>query len=288
MEKFFRLLKITAEVILILGFIFFEEIMWKLIALPIKNWIVKREILQSTKEKIMEQSPYATLAIFTIPLFIAEGMGFYSGYLFVSGSVMTGLFVYALKAPIAGITFWIFSFSKEKLLTIDWFETLFDLLMRFINFIKDTQIYKDVKLKIVNMKDSLKKSIKKMMPGGGGLSKEVAHVYSGLKNIFKGAKAIDDEVISTENTEVKDEGITEPEKTKADKPKTTTTKKATATKPKTTKIKKEEPMEKEDTFVDPVERIAEANKHKEIKPSESRRDKNPPKKEEEYMGSVKR
>jgi len=188
MEKFLRLLKTTMEVILVIVFIFFEELIWKKLALPVKNYISKLKILDATKEKIIEQSAYTTLAIFLIPLAIAEGMGIYSGLLFVSGSIITGAFIYALKIPVAGITFWIFSFTKEKLLTIDWFETLYGLLIRFLDFVKSTEIYKNVKIKI----EDVKASLKRMKPGNDGFSKEINHIYLGLKNIFKGANAIDE------------------------------------------------------------------------------------------------
>jgi len=265
MEKFFRLLKITMEVILVIVFIFFEELIWKKLALPVKNYISKLKILESTKETIMEQSAYTTLAIFLVPLAIAEGMGIYSGLLFVSGSILTGAFIYALKIPVAGITFWIFSFTKEKLLTIDWFETLFGLLMRFINFIKDTQIYKDVKLKI----EEVKASLNRMKPGNDGFSKEINHVYAGLKNIFKGAKAIDE----TGEDMVEEVSKEVDEKNKEHK--------------EFSKMKKE----KEDEFVDPVERIAKANEHRVIPPNESRRSKiveENPLPEKSERGSAKR
>ena len=272
MEKFLRLLKTTLEVILVIVFIFFEELIWKKLALPVKNYISGLKILESTKEKIMIQSAYMTLLIFLIPLAIAEAMGIYSGILFVSGSIIGGAFLYALKIPIAGLTFWIFSFTKEKLLTIDWFETLYELLMRFLNFIKETDIYKSVKLKIVDIKARIKHS----MPGQGGFSEEINHVYSGLKHIFKGAKAIDkDDIVETVDKEDIVEDKETDDKNKAHQ-----------------EYAKEQKMKKEED-IDVVGSIEEANKHIEIKPANSRRDKmEEPKKEDvpenESRGSAKR
>lgn len=117
--------------------------------------------MESVKAKIETKGTYETLVIFIIPLIIAELMGLYSGMLFVSGMVAPAVILYAVKIPVAGITFWIFSFIKEKLLTIDWFKVLYNLLMRFLDWIKSTAIYKRVKDKIANIKHS----IKNLMPG---------------------------------------------------------------------------------------------------------------------------
>jgi hypothetical protein len=79
-------------------------------------------------------------------------------------------------------------FVIYKLLTIDWFETLYSLLIRFFDFIKDTKIYKNVKVRI----KEIKKKIKESLPGEKGFSKELNSVYISLKNIFKSTKAIDE------------------------------------------------------------------------------------------------
>ena len=184
MNKFLNFLKITAEIILIILFILFEELIWKIFALPVKNWIIKRKILESVKVKIEKQGTYETLVIFLVPLIIAELMGLYSAQLFISGSILMGIVIYTVKIPVAGITFWIFSFTKEKLLTIDWFKTLYDLLIRFLDWIKSTAIYKRVKDKIL----AIKQSIKNLMPGSGHMTEEINHIYVVLKSLFNRKK----------------------------------------------------------------------------------------------------
>jgi len=184
MKKILQLLKISLEVILVICFIFFEELIWKTIVLRLKEYIIKFKILTTIEQTIKEQNPYTTLTIFLLPLGIAELMGIYSGMLFISGSMLLGAIVYALKIPIATITFWIFSFSKEKLFTIDWFKTLYDLLMRFINFIQNTEIYKSVKLKI----KKIKAKIKKIMKEKGTLSKEMKKTYDKIKSLLNEEK----------------------------------------------------------------------------------------------------
>ena len=121
-----------------LSSIFFEELIWKKLAVPVKDYLVSLEILQGLQVKIESQSVYSTLGIFLVPLAIAEVMGLYSGALIVSGSLLVGIIIYIIKIPVAGLTFWIFSFSKDKLLTIDWFNTLYELMIRLFDWIKST------------------------------------------------------------------------------------------------------------------------------------------------------
>jgi len=182
MEKFLKLLKITMEIVLVILFIFFEELIWKKLAIPLKDYISNLEIAKTTKAKIETQSINMTLLIFLLPLGVAELMGIYSGMLIVSGSIIFGVFIYLLKVPVAAITFWIFSFTKEKLLKIDWFKTIYDLLMRFLNFIKNTGVYKRVKTKIA----SIKKHVKRLNPKSGEFSEEINYIYTSLTNLFNG------------------------------------------------------------------------------------------------------
>ena len=182
MEKFLKLLKITMEIILVILFIFFEELIWKKLAVPLKDYISNLEIAKITKAKIEIQSINMTLLIFLLPLGVAEVMGIYSGMLIVSGSVIFGVFMYILKIPVAAITFWIFSFTKEKLLTIDWFKTIYDLLIRFLNFIKNTGVYKRVKTKIA----SIKEHVKRLNPKSGEFSEEMNYIYTSLTKLFNG------------------------------------------------------------------------------------------------------
>ena len=219
MNKILNYLKIALEIMLVILFIFFEELIWKKLALPVKNYIASLKILDGLQVKISEQTPYTTLAIFLIPLGVAEIMGIYSGMLFISGSLISGAFLYALKVPIAGITFWIFSFTKEKLLTIDWFETLFSLLMRFIDFIKNTEIYKSVKIKI----EDYKMYLKSLFSGNGSLKEHINKVYTKMKDTFR--ELDDSEKTSKKDVETDDKS----KKKKKKKSKSAKVKKDSAT-----------------------------------------------------------
>lgn len=177
------MLKITFEVVLVIAFIFFEEIVWEYIAIPIGNKLKSLKILEGVQAKIETKTAYQTLGIFLVLLVIVELAGIYAGILLVQGFAIAAIILYASKLPLAGLTFWIFSFSKVKLLSIDWFKTLYDLVMRLFDWIKSTRIYRKVRYSIRNIKRYIKN-----LKGGNGFKADIDHVYKGLIHIFKGRK----------------------------------------------------------------------------------------------------
>lgn len=181
MNKVLNMLKVTFEVLLVILFIFFEEIVWEYIAVPIKNKLSSMKILQGVQTSIESKTAYQTLGIFLVLFILVEVAGIYAGILLVQGLVVTAVILYASKLPLAGLTFWIFSFSKVKLLSIDWFETLYNLVMRLFDWIKSTRIYRKVRYSIRNVKRYVKN-----LKGGNGIKDDIDHVYKGLKMIFKG------------------------------------------------------------------------------------------------------
>jgi len=180
MNKIWKLIKVSTEVILVIGFIFFEELIWKKLALPFKNWLRSLKALEGVKKTITELDPYPTLVVFIIPLIIAELMGIRSGALVISGHLVMGAIIYAMKIPVAGLTFWVFSFSKDKLLTIDWFKTLYELLMEFISWVKNTYPYRRTTVNYKILKRKLRRILKKE-----NSSKELKKVYSTIKSLFQ-------------------------------------------------------------------------------------------------------
>lgn len=195
MNTILKYLKTTLEILFIILFILFEQIIWERIALPIGRFIASLKILDSFKALILRQTRYTILAIFLIPLFIAEWMGIRSGVLLVSGNILSAIFLYIAKIPVASITFWIFSFTKDHLLSFDWFKTLFELLIRFINFIKNTAQYKSViarvnkvkeiiKAKYVEFKVWFKVWFKEVYPTDDEFKEHIKNIYVNIKKSF--------------------------------------------------------------------------------------------------------
>ena len=174
-----QMLKITFEVILVIGFIFFEELIWKTLALPIKNYLSTLNIFGKLQAKIEAQSVYTILGLFVSLFVVVELMGLWATGLFLTGSVIAGVIVYALKIPLAGFTFWMFSFTKEKLLTIEWFAAVYKLITQLFDWVKSTRIYRRVRVQIY----STKKYFKNVSTGS--FKNDIKEIYIKLKDLFK-------------------------------------------------------------------------------------------------------
>ena len=131
------------QLLLVIIYIIFEEIIWEGVAKPIYQYIHSFKILQTIETKLQNFNNYIILFIFISLLLLVETFGLYAGVLFVSGHIILGLSLYIAKLPIAGFTFWLFRATEDKLMAFGWFAFLYNQIVRFMDWIKSTQIYKD-------------------------------------------------------------------------------------------------------------------------------------------------
>jgi len=148
------------QLILVITYIIFEELIWEGIAKPIYEAIHALKILQKVEAKLESVNPSVILFIFVVLLTIVEAFGIYAGMLFVSGQVLLGLALYISKIPIAAFTFWLFRVTEDKLMQFGWFKWLYDWIMKAIDWLKACEMYKKTMERLVQVKMSLKASIK--------------------------------------------------------------------------------------------------------------------------------
>jgi hypothetical protein len=129
------------QLILVIGYIIFEEIIWEGIAHPIYRYVHSLKILQKVEEKLRAVNAYVILVLFMVMLASVEALGLYAGYLFVSGNMVIGLSIYLMKIPIAAFTFWMFRVTEEKLMQFGWFEWIYGKIMASIAWLKSLEIY---------------------------------------------------------------------------------------------------------------------------------------------------
>lgn len=128
-NKFISLL----QLLLVITFIIFEELIWEGIAKPIYEAIHSLKILQKIETKLQHINAYVILVIFVLLLATVEIFGIYAGILFVSGQVLLGLSLYLSKIPIAAFTFWLFRVTEDKLMQFRWFKWLYEKMMAGIS-----------------------------------------------------------------------------------------------------------------------------------------------------------
>jgi len=136
-HKFVTLL----QLLLVIVFIIFEEIIWEGIAKPVYMWVHSLKALEKIEVWLQRVNAGIILVLFVMLLLSVEMLGVYAGIMFVSGHVLTGLMIYAGKIPIAAFTFWMFRATENKLMRFGWFKWSYEKIMAGIDWIKALDIY---------------------------------------------------------------------------------------------------------------------------------------------------
>lgn len=148
------------QLLLVIIYIIFEELIWEGVAKPIYEAIHSLKILQKIEVKLQTVNATIILVIFVILLTIVEAFGIYAGMLFVSGQVALGLALYISKIPIAAFTFWLFRVTEDKLMQFGWFKWLYDWLMKGIDWLKSREMYIKTMERLKQVKASIKSAVK--------------------------------------------------------------------------------------------------------------------------------
>ena len=144
------------QLILVLLFILFEEIIWEGIAEPIYKWVHGLKLLQTIEGWLQKVNATVILVIFVVMLVSVELLGIYAGVLFVSGKPLLGATLYATKIPIAAFTFWMFHVTESKLMQFGWFAWLYEKMMAGIAWLKSLESYQQTMARLKKTKERLK------------------------------------------------------------------------------------------------------------------------------------
>ena len=173
------------QLILVLIYIIFEELIWEGIAKPIYEVIHSLKILQKIEVKLQGANATVILFIFIVLLSVVEAFGIYAGMLFVSGQVLLGLSLYLSKIPIAAFTFWLFRVTEDKLMQFGWFKWLYDLIMKAIDWLKSREIYISTMGRLGAVKANIKKTLKalkeKYFSKQSPFITKIKHLYKTVK-----------------------------------------------------------------------------------------------------------
>lgn len=117
--------------LILLALIFlFEAWLWSHLA-PVVAWIVARIPLRAVKLwaaiAIERLPPYATLVVFVVPVILLLPLKFLGLWMLAQGQWFGALAVLALAKVVSlGVTAFIFDLTRDKLLQLAWFRTLYD------------------------------------------------------------------------------------------------------------------------------------------------------------------
>ena len=177
------------QLILVIIYIIFEELIWEGVAKPIYETIHGLKILQKIEAKLQNVNASVILVIFVVLLSIVEAFGIYAGVLFVSGQVMLGLALYISKIPIAAFTFWLFRVTEDKLMQFGWFKWIYDQIMKAIDWLKTREMYIKMMERLKQMKTSVKEGFKafkeKYFAGESPFIAKIKRLYNTVKGSLK-------------------------------------------------------------------------------------------------------
>jgi hypothetical protein len=151
---------------------------WERFAQPIVRYVQSLKLLKKMEIYLQGVNGTVILISFIILFLITEAQGIYAGSLLLRGQILLWAFIYAGKIPIAAFTFWLFRVTKPKLMAFSWFEKAFNYVMRWIDWLKATDIYKNIKIKTAEFKAYIKKNY---MREGDSTKKKFKRIYTRLK-----------------------------------------------------------------------------------------------------------
>lgn len=180
-DRFISLL----QILIVMTYIIFEELIWEGIAKPIYETIHALKILQKMEAKLYSVSSSAVLLIFIVLLVVVEVFGIYAAILFVSGHVLLGTTLYISKIPIAAFTFWLFRITEDKLMEFGWFKWIYDWIMKAIDWVKSSEIHKKTMERLMQVKIGIKAFKEKYFADKSPFTEKIKHLYMTVKNSLR-------------------------------------------------------------------------------------------------------
>jgi hypothetical protein len=178
MNKIIKSLTHYLFVLIVLGYIFYEELVWERFAQPIVRYVQSLKLLKRLEVFLQDVNGTVILITFVILFIITEIQGIYAGALLLQGKVLLWALIYAGKIPIAAFTFWMFRVTKPKLMAFAWFEKAYSFVMQWVDWLKATDTYKSIKIKAAEIKTYIKKNY---MREGDSTNKKFKRIYTRLK-----------------------------------------------------------------------------------------------------------
>lgn len=176
---------LSIQILLVVTFVIFEELVWDVFAKPIYQYISKLKILDKLGQKLFHANRYFLLIIFVLLFVSVELAGLYAGILAIGGNLAAAIMLYLSKIPIAAFTFWLFGATKEKLLSFGWFNWIYEKIISLFERIKQTEIYHKIKEMISDVKERLKSFKEKFFSRDSRMMTSIKKIYHSLKGDLK-------------------------------------------------------------------------------------------------------
>ncbi len=188
LKKLLNRLVFVLQLILVVIFIVFEEVIWEAIAKPIYAYIHELHLLQTLQTRLQKVNRYVLLVLFLVLLVSVEGAGLFAGVMAVQGRVISAALLYSLKIPIAAFTFWLFHATESKLLSFGWFKWAYERTVALFAWIKSREIYQETMQAVRRIRAKIRAFRAQHFSGDNTLTKRFRRLYRSLKKRLRDRK----------------------------------------------------------------------------------------------------
>lgn len=184
-KRLLHRLVLLVQIVAVLIFIVFEEVIWETIAQPIYAYIRDLHLLQTIQRRLMGLNRYVLLVLFLVLLVSVEGAGLLAGVMAVRGMVLSAALLYSLKIPIAAFTFWMFHAIEPKLLSFGWFKAAYEWTVALFEWIKSREIYRETRELMQRTKERFRAFRMRYFSGDKTLARRFRRLYRMLKGMVR-------------------------------------------------------------------------------------------------------
>lgn len=132
---------------LLLSYLLFEELIWRNAVAPFLHFFSSFHLYRRFLEYVRWRAGRVTvLILFTVPFLLGEIIGILSGILAARLYFVSAALLYGCKIPLIVVALAILEHGKEKLLTFRWFDLSYGWVLKQLERLHKSRIYRQTTL----------------------------------------------------------------------------------------------------------------------------------------------
>jgi hypothetical protein len=144
-------------ILILLIYILFEELIWENTVVPIIRYISAFHFYRRFLEYVqMRANRNTVLILFIVPFLIGEVVGVFSGILAAQLHLLSAALLYTCKIPLIVVALAILQNGKDKLLTFGWFALCYVWIMKQLDKLHESRLYRQIHLTITRIRKRFK------------------------------------------------------------------------------------------------------------------------------------
>lgn len=172
----FRCIRNLFFTLLILLYILFEEFIWKNAVSPIIRYITAFHLYRQFLDYVrFRAGRLSVLVLFMIPFALGEAVGTGSALMAAQLHLFSAAILYTFKIPLIVISLGILQNGKEKLLSYRWFALCYGWIMKQIDKLHSSPLYRQIYIVSLRIRNRLKNK-------SGRLKRRIALAYHHIRH----------------------------------------------------------------------------------------------------------